>query len=148
MQSRPWRAWAGSASKRASQSSSYRRSNLRPSRPGIPFQQLEQAIAGFSQRLSEGLGQSTSAVSLALRELGISARDAQGNVRGFADILPLVADRFAATADGVGKTQIAVALFGEEAGRRMIPLLNQGSEGIRQLPSAHASLAWCLAKTQ
>jgi Phage-related minor tail protein len=100
---------------------------------GIPFQQLEQSIAGFSQRLAEGLGNATSAVSLALRELGISARDAQGNVRGFADILPLVADRFAQTADGVGKTQIAVALFGEEAGRRMIPLLNQGSEGIKQL---------------
>jgi len=100
---------------------------------GIPFQQLEQSIAGFAQRLGEGLATSTSAVSLAFRELGISARDAQGNIRSFSDILPDIADRFAQTADGVGKTQIAVALFGEEAGRRMIPLLNQGSEGIRQL---------------
>jgi len=100
---------------------------------GVPFQQLEQSIAAFSQRMAEGLAEATSAVSLSLRQLGVDARDAQGNIRNFADILPLVADRFATMADGVGKTQIATALFGEEAGRRLIPLLNQGSAGIEQL---------------
>ena len=100
---------------------------------GVPFQVLEQAIGAFAQRMSQGLSQATSDVSLALASLGIAARDAAGNVLGFADFLPLVADRFAQLQDGVGKTQIAIALFGEEAGRRLIPLLNQGRAGIEAL---------------
>jgi TP901 family phage tail tape measure protein len=94
---------------------------------------LAQSISGFSQRMTEGLSNATSNVSLALRGLGLSARDTQGNVKNFADFLPEVADKFASLKDGVQKAQVASALFGEEAGPRLIPLLNQGSAGVEKL---------------
>jgi hypothetical protein len=99
---------------------------------GVPFEQLEKSIAAFSQRLGEGLGEATSAVSLSLKQLGISARDSQGNIRGFMDLLPQILDRFSALGEGIGKTQIATGLFGEE-GRRLAPLLNLTSGQLEQL---------------
>jgi hypothetical protein len=100
---------------------------------GVPFEVLQQSIASFTQRLSEGLSDRLSAVSLALNTLGVSARDGAGQLRGFDQLLPEIAERLSQFGDGLGKTQIAVALFGEEAGPRLLALLNQGAEGIRRL---------------
>lgn len=100
---------------------------------GIEFQVIEQAVRGFTQRLAEGLSTVLSPVSVALSSLGVSARDSSGQVRNFADILPDIADAFANYADGVQKAQVATALFGEEAGPRLIPLLNRGRAGIADL---------------
>jgi hypothetical protein len=80
---------------------------------GIEFSVLQQAITGLTQRLAEGLSDPISTVNLVLRELGVSARDVQGGIRNFADLLPELADRFSGFADGAAKAQLAVALFGE-----------------------------------
>ena len=48
------------------------------------------------------------------------------------DVLLESADEFAAMADGPAKTAIAMERFGR-AGTQMIPLLNQGREGIKQM---------------
>lgn len=49
------------------------------------------------------------------------------------DALLAIAARFKSMPDGINKVNLAVDLFGEKIGPRMIPLLNQGAEGIRQL---------------
>jgi hypothetical protein len=100
---------------------------------GIPFNQLENTIRSFAQRMAEGLVEPSSRVSLALRELGVSVRDSDGNLRNFAQVLPDIANAFAAAQDSVSKTQIAIALFGEETGTRLIPLLNRGAAGLEEL---------------
>lgn len=99
---------------------------------GLEFQVVDAAIRGFTQRAAEGLVSALTPFSTALRSLGISARDSQGQVRGFLDILPEVADGFARHADGVTKAQVATALFGEEAGPKLIPLLNRGRQGLTE----------------
>jgi len=50
-----------------------------------------------------------------------------------ADALLAIADRFAAMPDGIRKTNLAIDLFGEKIGPRMIPLLNKGRAGIKEL---------------
>ena len=60
----------------------------------------------------------------ALKRAGISATDANGAMIQLADL-------FAAMPDGVTKTALAVKLFGK-AGLDLIPLLNQGSQGLAQ----------------
>lgn len=57
-----------------------------------------------------------------LKAAGITATDANGALIQLADI-------FAAMPDGVGKTALAVELFGK-SGMDMIPMLNQGSRGL------------------
>jgi hypothetical protein len=100
---------------------------------GVDFNVIEQSVRGFSQRLAEGLGNSTSAVTLALRSMNVQVRESDGSLRNFADILPDLADRFSQYQDGVAKAQLATALFGEEAGPKLVPLLNRGRAGLQDL---------------
>ena len=63
------------------------------------------------------------------QSLGVSVRDAAGNLRGADEVLEEVAIRFAATRDGAAKTEAALRLFGK-SGQDLIPLLNEGADGI------------------
>jgi phage-related protein len=74
----------------------------------------------------------------AYSKLGISVRDANGNVKPQVDLLKEVAARFATMEDGTAKTAIGMKLFGRSAGN-LIPLLNAGAEGINGMTAeAHA----------
>lgn len=64
--------------------------------------------------------------------LGISVKDAEGNLKNSDVLLKEVSDKFATFEDGANKTALAVALFGR-AGANMIPVLNQGSEAIEEM---------------
>jgi hypothetical protein len=74
------------------------------------------------------------------RQLGISIHDSNGNLRSTDAVLLDVATRFADSADGVGKTTAATKLFGK-AGMDLIPLLNQGANGIRDLQNEASDLS-------
>lgn len=50
-----------------------------------------------------------------------------------------VADRFKAMPDGVEKTALSLAIFGKQ-GKDMIPLLNQGSDGLKSMGDEAAKL--------
>jgi hypothetical protein len=47
--------------------------------------------------------------------------------------LAAIADQFAAMPDGAAKTAKAIELFGERVGPGLVPLLNEGSEGLRRM---------------
>lgn len=67
-----------------------------------------------------------------LRRFGLSATDSSGKLKPTQQMLLEVADVFAKHADGAGKAEAAVKLFGK-AGMDLIPFLNQGKSGITQL---------------
>lgn len=66
------------------------------------------------------------------RRLGVSATDAAGQLRPTEQVLLDLADVFANSKDGAGKAEVAVKLFGK-AGLDLIPFLNQGKVGIKEL---------------
>lgn len=70
--------------------------------------------------------------SAAFKALGISVRDSSGNVRGAGDVMGELADKFRGMEDGAGKAALAQELFGK-SGARLIPLLNQGRDGIAEM---------------
>jgi lambda family phage tail tape measure protein len=70
--------------------------------------------------------------SAGLKALGVSAVDASGQIRPTEQVLLDLADRFANMPDGADKAALAIKLFGKE-GMSLIPLLNQGREGITAL---------------
>ena len=70
--------------------------------------------------------------SAALKALGVSATDANGQIRPTEQVLLDLADKFSAMPDGADKAALAVKLFGKE-GLAIIPFLNQGREGITAL---------------
>lgn len=79
-----------------------------------------------------------------LEKMGINVRDASGAFLPMDALLNTVADRFAAMADGVGKTKEAVDIFGK-SGRLMIPFLDEGSVGIKAMSDEAARLGVVLS---
>jgi len=63
--------------------------------------------------------------------LGVSIKNATGQILPADQVLKKLADRFADMPDGAGKAAAAVALFGK-AGTALIPLLNEGAKSMEQ----------------
>lgn len=66
-------------------------------------------------------------------ELGVKVTDASGKLRTSGDVFRDVASRFADLPDGAYKAGLATELFGRSVGDKLIPLLNQGAEGLAEL---------------
>lgn len=56
------------------------------------------------------------------------------------EALLAIAERFASMPDGINKTALAVDLFGEKLGPKLIPFLNQGRDGIQKLKDEAVAL--------
>jgi hypothetical protein len=89
----------------------------------VSTQTLGAGIKGLSQRMIEA-GDSSSKAGRLMAAMGVDVRG------GTLPAIEKMADVFARLPDGPTKAALAVEIFGK-AGMEMIPLLNQGSEGIR-----------------
>lgn len=65
----------------------------------------------------------------AFKKLGISTRDAHGNLRSAEDVMLDLSDVFAQSTNDANKAAVAIHLFGR-SGTEMIPFLNQGRAAI------------------
>lgn len=90
-----------------------------------------QSLTRFEKNIASA-ATGTGATATAFKTMGVNVKDATGNVRPLNDILGDVADKFKNTADGVNKTAMALAIGGRGFAQ-MIPLLNQGREGLEEL---------------
>lgn len=93
-------------------------------REGFGDQELVVSMSKLSKAITEGGG--------ALGALKISTKDASGEFRSTKDVLYDVADRFAAMDNGAQKSALAMDIFGK-SGVALIPMLNGGSEGMREM---------------
>lgn len=93
---------------------------------GVEVDALQASMVALSRSAT---GQNAQG-SAALKAMGISAKDAQGNLKPLPDLLQEVSNKFSNYQDGTGKAALATALFGR-AGAQLIPLLDQiGNEGL------------------
>lgn len=74
----------------------------------------------------------TSEQAKVFEALGVSAQDAEGNLKGLATLVPEIADKFAQLEDGTTKAALAQALFGK-AGLDLTEFLNSGSQGLAEM---------------
>lgn len=95
---------------------------------GLAAEQADKSLAVLSKRLSDaakGSGEAAEAFS----KLGIDPKQ----FTSADEALKAIADKFALLPDGVQKTTLAAQVFGEELGAKMVPLLNAGAQGIRDM---------------
>jgi hypothetical protein len=98
---------------------------------GVGFDDLSKSVGTLAKNvLAAAKGAGTGAE--AFKELGIGVYDTEGRLKTMDQLLLEVADRFADMEDGVVKSNYATALFGKQ-GAALIPFLNKGAEGIREL---------------
>lgn len=101
------------------------------SQSGVGTEQLGAAFKKLNGNLAEAGAGSRAQVAL-FSALGVAVKDASGKARGADAVLKDLADRFAQMEDGPAKAKLAVELFGKE-GARLLPLLNEGAEGIAKM---------------
>lgn len=97
----------------------------------VSLESLGGALAKMNKAMAEtqtGTGEAKDA----FRALGISVTDSTGNLRATEDVFADLADKFASMEDGAGKTALAMKIFGR-SGAELIPLLNAGRSGLREM---------------
>jgi hypothetical protein len=88
---------------------------------GSDIDSVANALAKMSKGMA-GADNETKGAGLALSYLGISAKDAAGNLKDPGDMFMEVAKKLGEYKDGAGKAAVAQALFGK-AGAEMLPTL-------------------------
>ncbi|MGH9402224.1 MAG: hypothetical protein ACRD2P_08965 [Terriglobia bacterium] len=110
----------------------------------VPLHDVTMGLAYFD-RVEGGLMRSKQGQT-AMKLLGLSVRDLNGNLKSSHAMLAQVADKFAGLKDSTEKTAVATALFGQTYGLEMIPLLDQGSKGIAALEAKAKQLGVTLSE--
>lgn len=99
---------------------------------GVEMDSLGTALQRLSRNMFDVATGAGASAEKAFKALGISVKTASGDLKSSTDLLEEVADRFARMEDGATKTALATSLFGR-AGAQLIPMLNAGSVGIRDM---------------
>lgn len=86
------------------------------------------SIVGAMNKLSKAATEGSDEI----KALGINVTDSSGALLGNKDLLYSTADAFAKMEDGAKKTALAVGIFGK-SGAELIPMLNDGAEGMRKM---------------
>lgn len=94
---------------------------------GVPVEMLEKSLLKLARTLDDAKAGSGSAAD-AFSRLKIDPKQFADP----ADALMVIAERFKALPDGVNKAALAQQLFGR-SGADLVPLLNEGADGIRVL---------------
>lgn len=97
---------------------------------GSSQEELGSALVKLNKSIAEAASGSNDQ-ALAFKNLGISVKDAEGNIRPTTDVLADIADAFSRVDDGAVKTQYQMALFGK-SGANLNEFLSKGSSGIKE----------------
>ena len=97
----------------------------------VSLESLGNSLSKLSKNMVTAQGE-TSQQTSAFAALGISVKDLSGQLKSADQILNEVANSFATFRDGTTKTALSVAIFGK-AGADLIPVLNEGADGIKKI---------------
>lgn len=117
----------------------YQQLNYVAGQSGVSAEELGSSMG----RLNKGIAQAAAGKNKDLASLfakaGISMRDANGQLRSGADLLPEVADLFARNGNAATQARMGNAIYGK-SWQALAPLLQGGSEGIKQLQERYKQL--------
>ena len=89
------------------------------------LQRLNREIAEAAREADEG--------QTSFSDFNVELRDSEGRVRDNIDVFADIADEVASAGTQFEKTAIATEFFGNRAGQELLPILEDGSEGIDRL---------------
>lgn len=106
---------------------------------GVEAGEMDIALRRLSVAIG-GLGPEGKDLTAIFTKLGISTKDAHGNVRTLDDVLPDIVANFSKLKEGPEQTAAAVKLFGRN-GAALVPFLKQGKEGLASMNVEFIKLA-------
>lgn len=110
---------------------------------GVSLEALAKSFSSLNKNMALAATTANSGPARAFQAIGISVRDASGNLKGGEQALIEIAGKFASYQDGAAKSALATQLFGKQ-GAALIPLLNLGSDGIAKMTALSQELGLTL----
>ncbi len=101
---------------------------------GLSGDEMDQALGQLTRRIGEAAN-GTKAQVEAFKKLGISVKDAKGNVIDAGTAIPLIAEALKAVQSPAERAAVLVDLFGK-SGQKLAPLLSEGAKGVNDLRAA------------
>jgi hypothetical protein len=98
---------------------------------GVSAEGAAQALGFLNKNVGEALGGAKEA-SQTFAGMGVALKNADGSVRETGDLIPELADAFAAMGSQQERTATAMKIFGK-SGAQLLPFLQQGREGVEAL---------------
>lgn len=111
----------------------------------VSFESLGKGLGKLSKAIIDGAVNPSGEGAKSFKALGISVRDSTGNIKETEAVFTDIAEKFANMQDGAGKTALAIRLFGK-SGAELIPLLNEGADGLKKLTDEAAHLGLTIDK--
>ncbi|WP_301232107.1 hypothetical protein [Turicimonas muris] len=107
---------------------------------------MDKSLAKFNENIAKAASGNNKDLADLMKKLGISLKDANGNLRNAADILPEFAEGIKRHKDAGLRARMAIAAFGEE-GQRLIPMLEGGAEGLAGMEKRAKELGIAMSAT-
>lgn len=98
---------------------------------GVSFESITGAVGKLTKTMS-GADEGSKAAQAAFKSLGIETTDSTGQLRKMEDIFPEIIKKLAGMKNETERTALAQKFFGKGA-IELVPLLDQGAEGIEAL---------------
>lgn len=99
---------------------------------GSSLDQMALALKNLYTRMDEA-GRGTQQYKEVFDRLGISVRNMDGSLKSGSQIIPEIADKIAALGSEVEQSALLAELFGQRVGPDLLPMLQMGSGGIKEL---------------
>ena len=99
---------------------------------GVEHDVLETGLRRLNVAIAEA-SNGTGRAGEAFRALGIEVRNQDGTLRNAKDVFEDFAEQISKYDDGAAKSALVTRVFGQEVGSRLVPQLNLGRQGLRDM---------------
>lgn len=99
---------------------------------GASAETLDKSMAKLNENMAKAAAGKNEELASLFKKLGISLKDANGNLRNAADVMPQFADAIKRNTDAGLRARMMIAAFGEE-GQRLVPMLEGGSGALQEM---------------
>jgi hypothetical protein len=99
---------------------------------GINADQFRQAMGSLNRRLGEAAA-GNRAYADSYDRLGVSIRDANGHLRDSEEVMLDALEALGRLPSSAEQASLAAKLFGDDVGKKLVPVINQGADGIEDL---------------
>jgi hypothetical protein len=117
----------------------YQQLNYVAGQSGVSAEELGSSMGRLNKGIAEAAAGKNKDLASLFAKAGIAMRGANGELRSGADLMPEVADLFARNGNAAVQARMGNAIYGK-SWQALAPLLQGGSEGIKQLQERYKKL--------
>ena len=115
---------------------------------GMEGEEFAEALRDMNIELSDAATGGKDELAQLLEKVGISARDASGNIKTADQVFLDFADAVARQTDSAVQLRMAISAFGEDTGAKLLPMLQKGSAAFRESEEAMKAAGSAISQNQ